>query len=154
MSQWFIIWKKTIIFTLYINVFESNIIKWFYLKCFVFIRPVWIKDFPYFDFFFVCPKALVFELSRIQKIFLALVTGEAVLARIFDLHLLLEQYQLSVVSVCVIVFNVTNVLVMIHPPTWSYQSSRIIHFFHFVSEFLTVVDSSTTYTTQKFIRHL
>ena len=76
----------------------------------------------------MCPKPTFFVLFRILEILSALVTRETVLARVFDLHFLPEQYQLGVFSVRVIVFNVTNVLVMINPAVRSYEFIWTIHF--------------------------
>ena len=111
-------------------------ITWFHFKYIVFIRPVWIKNLPNSNLLVVCLKPVFFVLFRISEILFALATRETVLARVFDLHFLPEQYQLGVFSVRVIVFNVTNVLVMINPPVRSYEFIWTIHFFHFISEVL------------------
>ena len=64
-----------------------------------------MENLPNFNLLVVWPKSLAFVLFRIFKVLFAPVARETEFARDFDLHLLPEQDQLDVASVCVIVLD-------------------------------------------------
>ena len=97
-------------------------------KYIVFIRPVCIKNLPNLNLLVVCPKSVFLVLFRALQVLFALVACETVLARVSDLYFLPEQDQLGVFPVCIIVFDVTNVFVMINPPVRSYEFVWTLHF--------------------------
>ena len=101
------------------------------------------------------PKSLVLVFFRIFKVFFALVARETEFARVFDLHLLPEQDQLDVVSVCVVVFDLTNIFVVINPPVWRYKLFWLpVHFFVSVTTFITSTNTTQKFTRTQFTYHL